>query len=141
MFKSTKHHWPPPEPPDFIPDGWLPLFEAYKLLGRAQFGKAWMDGRELAAASDEDLEAVREARSLAVSRQEEKARHLARSKRASMGVRSGPDVHSSDIRARVAGGRSIRYRTPRAVEKYIESHALYRRVHPSPKLPGECPGS
>ena len=51
------------------------------------------------------------------------------------------ELSSSDIRARVAGGRSIRYRTPRAVEKYIESHALYRRVHPSPKLPGECPGS
>ena len=36
------------------------------------------------------------------------------------------DLSSSDIRARVAGGQSIRYRTPRAVEKYIESHGLYR---------------
>jgi len=33
---------------------------------------------------------------------------------------------SSDIRARVATGLSIRYRTPRAVEKYIESHGIYR---------------
>ncbi len=31
-----------------------------------------------------------------------------------------------DIRLRVANGQSIRYRTPRAVEKYIETHGLYR---------------
>ena len=36
------------------------------------------------------------------------------------------DLSSSDIRRRVAEGRSIRYRTPRAVEKYIETHGLYR---------------
>lgn len=36
------------------------------------------------------------------------------------------DLTSSDLRARVAEGRSIRYRTPRAVESYIESHGLYR---------------
>jgi nicotinate-nucleotide adenylyltransferase len=33
---------------------------------------------------------------------------------------------SSDIRARVAQGSSIRFRTPRAVEKYIQTHGLYR---------------
>ncbi|MCA9103513.1 MAG: nicotinate-nucleotide adenylyltransferase [Planctomycetales bacterium] len=33
---------------------------------------------------------------------------------------------SSDIRRRVAAGLSIRYRTPRAVEKYIDTHGLYR---------------
>jgi len=37
------------------------------------------------------------------------------------------DISSSDLRARVAQGLSIRYRTPRAVEKYIETHGLYRR--------------
>ncbi len=36
------------------------------------------------------------------------------------------ELSSTDIRARVATGRSIRYRTPRAVEKYIETQGLYR---------------
>jgi nicotinate-nucleotide adenylyltransferase len=36
------------------------------------------------------------------------------------------DLSASDIRRRVAAGRSIRYRTPRAVEKYIEAQGLYR---------------
>ena len=35
------------------------------------------------------------------------------------------DLSSSEIRARVAACKSIRFRTPRAVEKYIESHRLY----------------
>jgi nicotinate-nucleotide adenylyltransferase len=35
-------------------------------------------------------------------------------------------IASSDIRRRVTTGRSIRFRTPRAVEKYIETHGLYR---------------
>ncbi len=33
---------------------------------------------------------------------------------------------SSEIRQRVQQGLSIRYHTPRAVEKYIETHSLYR---------------
>lgn len=35
-------------------------------------------------------------------------------------------LSSSEIRRRVATGRSIRYQTPRAVEKYIEAQGLYR---------------
>ncbi|MCA9263214.1 MAG: nicotinate-nucleotide adenylyltransferase [Planctomycetales bacterium] len=35
------------------------------------------------------------------------------------------EISSSDIRARIADQRSIRYMTPRAVEKYIETHRLY----------------
>jgi nicotinate-nucleotide adenylyltransferase len=36
------------------------------------------------------------------------------------------DLSASDLRRRVAAGQSIRYRTPRSVEKYIETHGLYR---------------
>lgn len=35
-------------------------------------------------------------------------------------------VRASDLRAAVAAGRSIRYRTPRAVEQYIAANGLYR---------------
>ncbi|GAB4140438.1 nicotinate-nucleotide adenylyltransferase [Thermopirellula anaerolimosa] len=35
-------------------------------------------------------------------------------------------ISSSDIRARVAEGKSIRFRVPRAVEAYIATHGLYR---------------
>ncbi|MBI2825271.1 MAG: nicotinate-nucleotide adenylyltransferase [Planctomycetia bacterium] len=41
-------------------------------------------------------------------------------------------LSASDIRRRVAAGQSIRYRTPRAVEKYIETHKLYRGEEPAP---------
>ncbi|HTQ40122.1 MAG TPA: nicotinate-nucleotide adenylyltransferase [Pirellulales bacterium] len=36
------------------------------------------------------------------------------------------DLSGSDLRRRMAAGLSIRYRTPRAVEKYIETRRLYR---------------
>lgn len=36
------------------------------------------------------------------------------------------ELSSTDIRSRVARGQSIRFRTPRGVEKYIETHGLYR---------------
>jgi len=37
------------------------------------------------------------------------------------------DIRSSDLRASIASGKSIRYRTPRAVELYIATHGLYRQ--------------
>jgi nicotinate-nucleotide adenylyltransferase len=40
------------------------------------------------------------------------------------------ELSASDLRRRVAAHQSIRFRTPRAVEKYIETHGLYR--HPAP---------
>jgi nicotinate-nucleotide adenylyltransferase len=36
------------------------------------------------------------------------------------------EISSSDLRRRVAQGRSIRYLVPRAVQSYIEGHRLYR---------------
>jgi nicotinate-nucleotide adenylyltransferase len=36
------------------------------------------------------------------------------------------DVSATEIRARVAAGRAIRYLVPRGVERYIAEHALYR---------------
>jgi nicotinate-nucleotide adenylyltransferase len=48
-------------------------------------------------------------------------------------------LSSSDIRQRVAAGRSIRYRTPRAVEAYIEAHNLYRTPEVNqPVAPRNC---
>ena len=38
------------------------------------------------------------------------------------------DLSSREIRRRVAAGLSIRYQTPRAVEKYIETGGLYREA-------------
>jgi len=35
-------------------------------------------------------------------------------------------IRSSELRRRVGAGLSIRFRTPRAVEQYIEAHGLYR---------------
>ncbi|HKD37630.1 MAG TPA: nicotinate-nucleotide adenylyltransferase [Pirellulales bacterium] len=35
------------------------------------------------------------------------------------------DLSASDLRRRAAAGQSLRYRTPRAVEKYIEAQKLY----------------
>lgn len=34
-------------------------------------------------------------------------------------------ISASDLRQRVASGRSIRYQTPRAVEMYVRQHGLY----------------
>jgi len=36
------------------------------------------------------------------------------------------ELSSTDLRQRVASGKSLRFRTPRAVEKYIETQELYR---------------
>ncbi len=38
------------------------------------------------------------------------------------------EFNSTAIRQAVADGRTIRYQTPRAVEKYIQTHELYKRA-------------
>jgi nicotinate-nucleotide adenylyltransferase len=37
------------------------------------------------------------------------------------------ELSSTDLRQRAAAGQSLRFRTPRAVEKYIETHGLYQK--------------
>ena len=37
------------------------------------------------------------------------------------------EIASSDIRARLKAGRSIRYLVPASVERYLEQHQLYQR--------------
>jgi nicotinate-nucleotide adenylyltransferase len=37
------------------------------------------------------------------------------------------ELRGTELRRRVAAGQSVRFRTPRAVEKYIETHGLYRK--------------
>ena len=39
------------------------------------------------------------------------------------------ELSSTDLRARAAAGQSLRYRTPRAVERYLATHRLYTRDH------------
>ncbi len=39
-------------------------------------------------------------------------------------------IASSEIRRRLAAGRSVRYQIPRAVEAYIDAHQLYRSSAP-----------
>ncbi len=41
------------------------------------------------------------------------------------------ELSSSEIRTRVAAGQSIRFRTPRGVEKFIETNGLYRPLPPT----------
>ena len=38
-------------------------------------------------------------------------------------------IASSDLRRRLAEGRSIRYMVPRGIEAYIEVQRLYRPAH------------
>ena len=42
------------------------------------------------------------------------------------------DISASDLRARVASGRSIAYLVPRAVETFVREHGLYCLLYTSP---------
>ena len=43
-------------------------------------------------------------------------------------------IASSDLRRRLAEGRSIRYMVPRGVEAYIDAHQLYRVAAEGPAM-------
>ena len=44
----------------------------------------------------------------------------------SMSNSPGIDLSASDIRRRIAEGRSVRYLVPRAVEMYLHENRMYR---------------
>jgi nicotinate-nucleotide adenylyltransferase len=48
------------------------------------------------------------------------------------------ELSSREIRYRVANGMSIRYQTPRAVEKYIETKGLYQIAEPGASRGERC---
>jgi len=89
--QSPKSHWPlPQEPPDFIPHGWVPLFEAYKLVGRHLDPDEWLDGLELAVPSDDEVAANRQAAALMEARATEQRQKVEKAKKASVGITSQP---------------------------------------------------
>ena len=92
----------------------LPEAQLFLLIGQDMLTVRWAAWRELKRLCT--IAAVR--------------RPGARRMKAQRGIRwlemPAIDVSSSDIRARLAAGRSIRYLVPPAVERYIRQHDLYR---------------
>lgn len=48
-------------------------------------------------------------------------------------------ISSSDLRQRVATGRSVRYQVPEAVEHYMQAHGLYRQLQREEQVSGHSP--
>ena len=87
--------------------------------------RAILDGWEVVAverAGLDDVAAIVREPALAALLGPDRAAHLieSRVRMPAIGIRA------SDLRAAVAAGRSIRFRTPRAVEATIATHRLYR---------------
>jgi nicotinate-nucleotide adenylyltransferase len=84
-----------------------------------------LDSAEIVAVEREgvdDVRAIVAAEPLAALLGPERARRIA----ASRVVCPAIGIRASDLRQAIAAGRSILYRTPRAVERYIAEHGLYR---------------
>ena len=93
----------------------LPGAKLFLLLGQDMLSVRWMGWDEITRLC-----------SVIVAR-----RPGARSTRQARGLRwldmPQVDIASSDIRRRLAAGRSIRYLVPSAVERYLQQHSVYAR--------------
>lgn len=100
--------------PDALAD--LPTWrEPATILARAEIIAVTREGVD-------DVRAIVAAPQLAALLGPEKARRVVENRVTCPAI----GIRASDLRRAVAAGQSIRYRTPRAVEQYINAHGLYQ---------------
>jgi nicotinate-nucleotide adenylyltransferase len=100
--------------PDALAD--LPTWrEPATILARAEIIAVTREGVD-------DVRAIVAAPQLAALLGPEKARLIVENRVTCPAI----GIRASDLRRAVAAGQSIRYRTPRAVEQYINAHGLYQ---------------
>ncbi len=99
--------------PDALAD--LPTWrEPATILARAEIIAVEREGVD-------DVSAIVSAPKLAALLGPERAQRIAETRVTCPAI----GIRASDLRAAIGAGRSIRYRTPRAVEQYINAHGLY----------------
>jgi nicotinate-nucleotide adenylyltransferase len=100
--------------PDALAD--LPTWrEPATILARAEIIAVTREGVD-------DVRAIVAAPQLAALLGPEKARRVVENRVTCPAI----GIRASDLRAAIRAGQSIRYRTPRAVEQYINAHGLYQ---------------
>ena len=100
--------------PDALAD--LPTWrEPATILARAEIIAVTREGVD-------DVRAIVAAPQLAALLGPEKARLIVENRVTCPAI----GIRASDLRAAIRAGQSIRYRTPRAVEQYINAHGLYQ---------------
>jgi nicotinate-nucleotide adenylyltransferase len=100
--------------PDALAD--LPTWrEPATILGRVEIIAVTREGVD-------DVRAIVAAPQLAALLGPEKTRRVVENRVTCPAI----GIRASDLRRAVAAGQSIRYRTPRAVEQYINAHGLYQ---------------